>query len=137
MQANLKQKYMKSKHVKKNYFAGRSFSSADRWGPLENDKPNLNFRNDAVLPKDMGGLSSNVGNIASSSPSTSVIGVGSRVGKSMSENENIVENIVRDKVSRGIMQNTIIPENRTAQSIRAKFPDANDCEIIVVAKPLT
>lgn len=112
---------------------GRSFNNADRWGGADNDRPNQNFRQNTMLSNDMSGPLPNVGN------NVGFGGVGNlmRVGMGMQENENINESSGRDKIARGLFPNSMMPENRTAQSIRAKYPDANDCEIIVVSKPLT
>lgn len=86
----------------------------------------------------MGGPLPNIGNNATFGPSGSAGGGGNlpRVGMGMLANENPNENIGRGKIGGEIVPKTM-PENRTAQSIRAKYPDANDCEIIVVAKSLT
>lgn len=122
-------------------FVGRPFNIADRWGGADQniDRPNQNFRQNSMLPNDMGGPLPNIVHNTGFGPGGSVGGVGNvpRVGMGMLENETSNENTGRDKIGRGIIPNSIIPENRTAQSIRAKFPDANDCEIIVVAKALT
>lgn len=88
-----------------------------------------------MLPNDIGGPLPNIGNNAGFVPGGNV-GKVPRSGMGMQVNENINEDTGRGKIGGGVMPNSM-PENRTAQSIRAKHPDANDCEIIVVAKPLT
>lgn len=122
------------------HFLGRPFNNADRWGggDLGNDRPNQNFRQNNLLPNDMGAPLPNIGNSATFGPTGSVGGGGNlpRVGLGMLVNENINDNTGRGKIGSEIKPKPI-PENRTAQSIRAKYPDANDCEIIVVAKSLT
>lgn len=113
---------------------GRPFNNADRWGGADqgNDRPNHNFRQNTLAQNDLGGPIQNIGNNAGFGGSGNV----PRVGMGVLVNENLTENTSRAKVG-GIAMPSTLPENRTAQSIRAKYPDANDCEIIVVAKNLT
>lgn len=131
-------------------FLGRPFNKADRWGGGDhgNDRPNQNFRQNNLLSNDMGGPPPNIGNsgafgagpggVGGSGGGGNLprVGMGMGMGIGMGINENINDNIGRGKIGGETMLKSM-PENRTAQSIRAKFPDANDCEIIVVAKTLT
>lgn len=119
-------------------FSGRPFNNAERWGGADqgNDRPNQSFRPNIALPNDRSDPLPNMGNSAAFGPPGCVGGANNAPRVGMVMQNNITENTTRGRIGGGMRPNLLL-ENRTAQSIRAKHPDGNDCEIIVVAKHLT
>lgn len=124
--------------TKCNLISGRGYNNSDRWNKDSGPSRSNNFgqnnnANSNLLSGNRG--SGNIGNLNSMGFGNNSIGAGGmRNIPPMMLNENINE---QQGGRGGIGSGGMLSNNRSAQAIRAKHPDANDCEIIVVAKPLT
>lgn len=124
-----------SNKLKSTPFTGRNMNNMDRWnsGPGQG---NFGSNHHAGTMGGMSGGGGVGGGRLSTGPTNMNNNMNSGVSNIGSRNPIPMNDNVGDD-NRGIIGGGNLANSRSAHSIRAKHPDANDCEIIVLAKPLT